>query len=72
MGLSAQVVYFCRFGCVDDVHQAVAVNQVPVVEDHLPLEKVSSVKKCPQIKNVYYFNFYKVMNVLQNFIYFNK
>ena len=37
MGLSAQVVYFCRFGCVDDVHEAVAVNQVPVVEDHLPL-----------------------------------
>ena len=37
MGLRTQVVYFGWLGRVDDVHQAVPVDQVPVVEDHLPL-----------------------------------
>ena len=37
MGLSAQVVNFRGLGGVDDVDQAVAVDQVPVVEDHLTL-----------------------------------
>ena len=37
MGLSSQVVYFRWLRRVDDVHQAVAVDQVPVVEDHLAL-----------------------------------
>ena len=37
MRLSSQVVDLRWLRRVDDVHQAVAVDQVPVVEDHLPL-----------------------------------
>ena len=37
MRLSSQVVNLRWLRRVDDVHQAVAVDQVPVVEDHLPL-----------------------------------
>ena len=37
MRLSSQVVDFRWLRRVDDVHQAVAVDQVPVVEDHLAL-----------------------------------
>ena len=37
MWLSSKIVNFCRFCVIDDLHQAVAVNQIPVVENHLPL-----------------------------------
>ena len=37
MRLSSQVVNLRWLRRVDDVHQAVAVDQVPVVEDHLAL-----------------------------------
>ena len=37
MRLSSQVVNLRWLRRVDDVHQAVPVDQVPVVEDHLPL-----------------------------------
>ena len=43
MGLSSQVVYFRWFRRVDDVHQAVAIDQVPIVEDHLPLKHYNGV-----------------------------
>ena len=38
MRLGTQVVDFCGFGGVDDVNQAVAIDQVPVMQNHLPLK----------------------------------
>ena len=38
MWLGTQVVDFCGFGGVDDVNQAVAIDQVPVMQNHLPLK----------------------------------
>ena len=37
MRLSPKVVNFCWFGFIDDLDEAVAINEVSIVEDHLAL-----------------------------------
>ena len=37
MRLSPEVVNFCWFGLIDDLDEAVAINEVSIVEDHLAL-----------------------------------
>ena len=37
MGLGTEVVNFCWFCVIDDLNQAVAIDKVSVVKNHLPL-----------------------------------